>query len=1224
MNSLLKFGLILILFVQWGEALNASHIIGGEINYRCLGNDQYEITFILFRDCFYGQVPFDDPASIGFFGSDNELVTEVGDHGQILISPQDIMDVPPTLDNPCIQLPEDLCVQVGTYRDTVELPFREGGYLLVYQSCCRNRSISNLRLPGATGASFITEIEEKALLECNNSAVFNEWPSTLICVNQPIEFDHSATDADGDSLVYSLCTPLTGGSFQDPQPQPPEPPPYPSVQWETPQFSFDNKLGGDDPLTIDPHTGLLTGTPMITGQFIVGVCVEEYRDGELISRTSRDFQYNVGNCDRCIADFFVAENYCDQLEIEFENLTSVCEDELIWYFGNFDSPLDSSVVKNPTFTFPDYGTYEITLIAFDEDSICNDTITKTINLLEIPFDIDIGVERGECNDQLEIEFQSLVDSDTDTVFNYFWTINWGSEQLNSTDSTVQISVSDVETVHARLTVTHPEFKCFKTVELIYDTGLILEDGLFREDFVCYGDTIELLPFARPDRDYQWEPAESIIGSADIPNPIVSPDTTTLYTAVLTNQNCTGEISVQVGSYNPDFQQVIPDTVCGTLTVDFDYNPFVGFATSSWWRFLQDGETVHFVRTDYPSVTFPDYGEYQVILNARNFDFPSCPDTFIQNIYLMEWDFDLDLHVEKGRCADSLEIYAEAFVSEEIPGSYSLEWMVNGESLDLDSSRVTFFYTGSDSIHIGVFLRNDFGCIKSADTLIFSGLPEGLGGHDQVVVCLGDSLMPDVPFFPEFDYQWNTNLYFVDTASVFDPVIFPESDITYELIISDSLCSASYILEVEVVELPTLDLPDLGICEGDSIVIEFPDGLPDNIEIFQIIHAGMDTVQILHEQGEWVFLESGVYEIETVLFHPLSSCEKRFFNTLEVSVPPDVNLGIEVEEEWCINDSIFLQLVAQVDSNDLDFDLIWNVSGDTVFTHGGTFLELFLSGVEELEISLILTNAFGCTQSVDIDFSFDLLEYLPNDTLTICQGDTVYLNPGYQEDWSYVWSPGDFLLSGLTAPNPAAAPGQSTLFQAELSNNSCTGTQWVYVEVLDTPAVHWIAANPMQITPGESSYLSIEFVPDTVDLIWSPPESLSDPFSHQPVAEPEETTTYTVSLISENGCSTQAQVTVFVEDIPCDEPFVYLPNAFSPNGDGMNDVLYVRGEQIQQMLLIVYNRLGQEVFRSNDPARGWDGRFQNEDLPPDVYGYHLEVSCFDGGRYVSNGSVTLIR
>jgi hypothetical protein len=58
-----------------------------------------------------------------------------------------------------------------------------------------------------------------------------------------------------------------------------------------------------DTLKIDSHTGIITGTPTINGPFLVGVCVEEYRDGELISTTNRDFQYNVGECERCYADF---------------------------------------------------------------------------------------------------------------------------------------------------------------------------------------------------------------------------------------------------------------------------------------------------------------------------------------------------------------------------------------------------------------------------------------------------------------------------------------------------------------------------------------------------------------------------------------------------------------------------------------------------------------------------------------------------------------------------------------------------------------------------------------------------------------------------------------------------------------------------------------------------------------------------------------------------------
>ena len=167
--------LFLILSLSWSKPLYATHIVGGEMNYTCLGNDQYEITLTIFRDCFNGDPNawFDDPASIGVFNSDNVLLQ------QILIPLMGNDTLQPVLENPCLVIPPDVCVHTTVYRTVVELPPIIGGYQLAYQRCCRNRTIVNIIDPLASGATYGVTISEKALLECNSNPKFKEWPPNL-------------------------------------------------------------------------------------------------------------------------------------------------------------------------------------------------------------------------------------------------------------------------------------------------------------------------------------------------------------------------------------------------------------------------------------------------------------------------------------------------------------------------------------------------------------------------------------------------------------------------------------------------------------------------------------------------------------------------------------------------------------------------------------------------------------------------------------------------------------------------------------------------------------------------------------------------------------------------------------------------------------------------------------------------------------------------------------
>ena len=98
----------------------------------------------------------------------------------------------------------------------------------------------------------------------------------------------------------------------------------------------------------------------------------------------------------------------------------------------------------------------------------------------------------------------------------------------------------------------------------------------------------------------------------------------------------------------------------------------------------------------------------------------------------------------------------------------------------------------------------------------------------------------------------------------------------------------------------------------------------------------------------------------------------------------------------------------------------------------------------------------------------------------------------------------------------------------------------------------------------------------------------------------------------------------VYEIICEDPFVFVPNAFSPNNDNNNDVLYVRGLYIEKVIFRVFDRWGEMVFESTDVSQGWDGTFRNKLLQPDVYDYYLDVTCVGGLKSIVKGNVTLMR
>jgi len=352
---------------------NASHIAGGEIYYKYLGSNNYEITVKIYFDCQNGSasaIASDQEISVGFFNQNNSLITS----NLVTGGPAEILT---DVNYNCIVPPTGNCVSRVTYVFTVNLPTSPGGYKAVFQRCCRNAAIQNLVGPSTIGATFFTQIPDLSVTGNNSSPVFVKSPPAYVCNGYPFNFDHKATDLDGDSLVYELYTPFDGADQANANPEPPNAPPFLPVTWQTP-YAEQNPFNTAAALSINPQTGFMTVIPNGLGVFVVGVKVKEYRNGVLIGETYRDYQYNVINCQFTTVSAFLTPQYQCSNTVSFAN-NSIATTYL-WDFGVSGTTTDTSTAFEPTYTYQNYGTYTVTLIAFD--SSCTDTNTAQITIFE--------------------------------------------------------------------------------------------------------------------------------------------------------------------------------------------------------------------------------------------------------------------------------------------------------------------------------------------------------------------------------------------------------------------------------------------------------------------------------------------------------------------------------------------------------------------------------------------------------------------------------------------------------------------------------------------------------------------------------------------------------------------------------------------------------------------------------------------------------------------------
>jgi gliding motility-associated-like protein len=400
--------LVCLLILTASISLSAKHIIGGEMMYECLGEtfqgsnvNRYLITMNIYRDCdpAAGGAFFDIPAYFSVFRNNEQTPYEV-------FTIFDYNEIPVEVDTPaCILNVPFVCVEGAQYQFMVELPVTAGTWHVVYQRCCRNNSIVNITNPEDVGATYTIAINSDGQSRCNNTPFYKNFPPVIICKDVPLVFDHSATDADADLLVYSFCAPQTGGGpiITNPDytscigaaPQPPCAPPFPNVPFIAPQYSPGNPIGGNPQITINPVTGQISGVPNMIGRYVVGVCVQEYRNGILLSTVKRDFQFNVTDCDPQVAvkidggDTLVLVaadayylNSCGNKSIFIENQSidrNVIGDDFAWRFDLQGQPYFNNTDWSPTIDFPASGRYFGQLL-LKPGSECADTANITIDI----------------------------------------------------------------------------------------------------------------------------------------------------------------------------------------------------------------------------------------------------------------------------------------------------------------------------------------------------------------------------------------------------------------------------------------------------------------------------------------------------------------------------------------------------------------------------------------------------------------------------------------------------------------------------------------------------------------------------------------------------------------------------------------------------------------------------------------------------------------------------
>lgn len=270
----------------------------------------------------------------------------------------------------------------------------------------------------------------------------------------------------------------------------------------------------------------------------------------------------------------------------------------------------------------------------------------------------------------------------------------------------------------------------------------------------------------------------------------------------------------------------------------------------------------------------------------------------------------------------------------------------------------------------------------------------------------------------------------------------------------------------------------------------------------------------------------------------------------------------------------------------------------------------------------------CSIEREIIVGVSQVTIVPPETYRICFEDSIRLSvlaSGGQQ-LNYDWQPESEVSSGQGSAQVWVNPSVSLNYNVLVTNEfGCTAEADVYVikRVGTFPETLEANAEPDHIIEGTLSQLSSTYYGAGYTYSWTPDRNLVDAHSSNTMASPTETCTYTMTVTDEFGCKMTKDVVIEVEPMQCGEPLVFIPNTFTPNGDGKNDVLYVRSSILESFVLRIYNRWGELIFESNSLDKGWDGTFKGKLCEQGVYDYFFEGICINGENFQKRGNVTLL-
>jgi gliding motility-associated-like protein len=914
------------------------------------------------------------------------------------------------------------------------------------------------------------------------------------------------------------------------------------------------------------------------------------------------------------ADFSYVRNCFNKREYTFKNI-STGYTSFFWILPNGAT----STVPIVNYTFPGLGTYRMTIVAINSTTGCRDSTVKTINIKELEANIGFSTQNG-CA-PLTV---TITDLNNVGVRGRIWDLGNGV----------------IDTVRSPMT-TYTE-KGLYTIKLIttYTNGC--KDTAFARNAIrvqkpdagfysnpsggCAPLRFNLIDTSKSDfgfiSEYFWK-IDTLNENSDKNTTFLAAkdDTFNILHVVKDDLGCIDSISKQIITIEPKAKFTTnKSNACVGVDITF-LDQSVGTGLQYLWDF-GDGKSdtsfkpVHQYSIPglyYPKLTVTSYG--------------GCVSKFIRTIPIKITQNEYDFTADKRYKACPSLITTFSVIPDTIDYKV-LTWDLGNGSISNDTNKFpATIYTQGGKYDIQLIVEDNIGC---KDTIF----------KDDYVIIDGPS--GTFSFFPKSGCAPLEVTFIPNTQNAIRHIWdFGDGNI----LIDDSLKSTiKYTYYGQGIPKPSLIMIGDDDCQiepvkGDSIIVSKLD-----VNVDYSPPSSCDSADILFESSininnydniksiVWDFGDGAVDSNKTSVNHIYWVDEPTTFTvsnlyqsslgckdtmTIPIKIFNKPNIQATPYFKICKNETA--KLIASGTSN-----FIWSPN---IYLSNPNISNPLSSAITDIQYQVIGYDTTLCTDTAWVDVKvISALSTLVSPDTAICLGDTAMLWVSSDSTSNniplYTWSP----FIGLNTNRGSiiyASPRNSITYTVTSTSGLCTPTQ-DYVNITVHPSPQVDAGDKQYIIKGTTTSINASSPNNITSYAWTPTNNVECPLCPNTDVTPQENSLYTVSVTDINGCRTSDSVEIVVFE-ECNGDIVVVPNSFTPNGDGKNDYLYVRGKLVSQLKLFrIFDRWGALVFETTDINSGWDGTYQGKGAVPDVYVYYVEAICINGDSTIKKGNVTLIR